>query len=244
MSINYSHLFLVLIFLIITPTNSEKEIKKITGNELDTQIKLASKSNTKLFLVFYVNNCFYCSHALKILTEKVIKNFKEKDKVNFCIIDLDDQKNIWTGLRFNISKIPYVVLIYKNKMYHYQREFEENSVINFIKEEKNIEDALTIPPPSTFLDKLYVVNKQINENISLFFEKYGIRKEISNKISYLIIISCFFLFAYIEIKIISLCGNIFQKKKTNVKKEEKDNNKNNTNNDNNTTKKTDKIKKE
>ena len=240
----YSHFFLILIFFIITPTNSEKEIIKINGNELDTQIKLATKTNYKLFLVFYVNHCIYCSHALKVLTEKIVKNFEEKDKIKFGIINLDEQKNVWNGLRFNITRIPYVILIYKNKMYYYPREFEEDSVMKFITEEKNSEDALTIPPPTTFFDELKAVNKQINENIITFFEKYGIRPEIASKISYLIIFFGFVLVAYMEFQIISLCANFFKKKKKIVAKEEKDNNKNNDDKDNNNTKINDKVKKE
>ena len=238
----YSHFFLLIIFLIITSTNSEKEIIKINGNELDSQIKLATKTNYKLFLVFYVNHCIYCSHALKVLTEKIVKNFEEKDKIKFGIINLDEQKNVWNGLRFNITRIPYVILIYKNKMYYYPREFEEDSVMKFITEEKNSEDALTIPPPTTFFDELKAVNKQINENIVTFFEKYGIRPEIASKISYLIIFFGFVLVAYMEFQIISLCANFFKKKKKIVDKKEND--KNNDNKDNNNTKINDKVKNE
>ena len=239
---NYSHFFLIIIFLIITPTNSEKEIIKINGNELDSQIKLATKTNYKLFLIFYVNHCIYCNHALNVLTEKIVKNFEEKDKIKFGIINLDEQKNVWNGLRFNITRIPYVILIHKNKMYYYPREFEEDSVMKFITEEKNSEDALTIPPPTTFFDELKAVNKQINENIVTFFEKYGIRPEIASKISYLIIFFGFVLVAYMEFQIISLCSNFFKKRKKIIDKKEND--KNNDNKDNNNTKINDKVKNE
>ena len=219
---NYSIIFLILIILIIS-SQSKKQIMLLDGDDLDSQINLSSKSNTKLFLIFFVEHCVYCTHALKILKEKIVKNFEDEDEISFGVVNLDDQKNVWTGLRFNISRIPYVILIEKEKMYYYQNAFEENLVMKFINEEKNIEDALDIPPPSNFFDKLKAVNKELSEKIGSFFEQFGLKKEFANKITYIVIILGFIIFVYIESKIISLCGSICRKNKQIIKDDKKDN---------------------
>ena len=228
---NYPYLILITILIIKTSTTqSKKEIMLLEGNQLDNQINLSNKQNTKLFLIFYVPHCLYCSHALKVLKEKIINKFEEEDNISFGVIDLENQNNVWIGLRFNITKIPYIILINKGKMHYYQNSFEENLVMKFLTEEKNGEDALDIPPPSTFFDKLKAVNKELTERIELFFEKLGLEKKFADKITYFVIILGFLIFIYIESKIISFCSNICAKKKNNISKSHKNNDDNiNTN---------------
>ena len=179
-------------------------------------------------MVFHVTHCYYCQHALQVLTENIVKNFDEDDPISFGIINLEDQKNIWTGLRFNITKIPYIILVDKNKMYYYQNSFEEKLVMNFIKEEKNIEDALDIPPPVGFFGKLNAAMNELNEKIEVILGKYGIKKEFSSKICYIIVIIIFILLFYFEYKVIEFAKSICCKKnknenkgKSQVKKNEK-----------------------
>ena len=88
----------------------------LEGDQLDSKIKLASETNFKLFLLFYVNNCEYCNMALKILKTQVIKNFEDEDEISFGSINLDEQKNVWFGLRFNVTRIPYIILIENKKI--------------------------------------------------------------------------------------------------------------------------------
>ena len=90
---NYSNIFLIIIILIIS-SQSKKQIMLLDGDDLDSQINLSSKSNTKLFLIFFVEHCVYCTHALKILKEKIVKNFEDEDEISFGVVNLDDQKNL------------------------------------------------------------------------------------------------------------------------------------------------------
>ena len=209
---------LILILSLIISIQSKKPIMVLEGDQLDYVIKNASYTNTKLFLIFYVPHCIYCKHALKVLNENIKNNFDEKDPISFGIINLENQTNIWTGLRFNITRIPYIILIENNKMYYYQNSFEEKSVMNFINEEKNIEDALDIPPPVGFFGKLKAAMKELNEKVELFLGKYGIKKEYSSKICYVIVILGFISLFFIEYHIIEFCKSLFRKKnKNNVK---------------------------
>ena len=188
------YIFFIIIILLIS-SQSKKQIMLLDGDDLDSQINLSSKSNTKLFLIFYVEHCIYCSHALKILKEKIVKNFEDEDEISFGVINLDDQKNVWTGLRFNISRIPYVILIEKDKMYYYQNAFEENLVMKFINEEKNIEDALDIPDDVGLSQKINFFMAGLIRQISDFFIRFGFNNNTSN------ILACVLLFIFLVIMI-------------------------------------------
>lgn len=229
------YFLLILTISLFTLIKSTKKIMILEENQLDTQIKLASETNHKLFLIFYVPNCMFCSHAVKSLKKEIVKRFEEDEKVSFGIVNLDNQKNAWVSLRFNISRTPHIILIDHNKMYYYQNAFEEESILRFIREEKNIEDGLDIPPPSTFFNKFNAAMKDLNERVEEFFSNYGLKKEFSSKITYVIIIITIISFIFIESLLIGFCKNLCFKKKQKIdeikkvieaKKEMKDKDKN------------------
>ena len=214
-NINKQIIFFASVFL-INNALSTKKIMILEGDQLDSQIKLANQKHNKLFLIFYVNNCQYCKMALKILKTQIIKNFEDVEEVSFGSIDLDQQKNIWIGLRFNITKIPYIILIENNKMFLYQKSFEANTVIEFIKEEKNIEDALDIPKEMTFLNKFKSAMEELSEKIEKVLEKFGMNKTWGIKLAYFFVIVGIISFFYLEKKLFDLCKYIFGEKNMNV----------------------------
>ena len=230
--INPYILFIILITL-FSNISSTKKVMILEADQLDSQIKIASESNYKLFLLFYANNCQYCTMALKILKNQIVKNFEDEDEISFGSINLDEQKNIWLGLRFNVTRIPYVVLIENKKMYLFNYNFDEKAVINFINEEKNIEDALDIPEEMTFFWKLKSAMDELNENIEKILEKFGVNKTFGMKLAYILIILAIILFLYLENKLIDCCRNYFCNKRVNINeiKNEDEINKNNDKNE-------------
>ena len=227
-------LFILLIFCLFQSTFSTKKIMIIEGDNLEIAIKNSIESKFKLFLIFHVHNCGYCTHALKILKEQIVTNFKEEEEIFFGSIDLDNQLNIWLGLRFNISRIPYIILIENNKIYHYESQFEESLVLKFINEEKNVEDGEDIPEPVTFKKKFQIAIKELTENIQGLMKKMGINFGWNSAMTYILLIIIFIIFVYVESKIIERCKHIFKFNKNNnnnvkkkVKNEEKKDSKNN-----------------
>ena len=217
-------LFIFLILCLFQQSFSEKKIMIIEGDNLDIAIKNSIESKFKLFLIFHVHNCAYCTRALKILKEQVVTKFKEEEEIFFGSIDLDNQTNIWIGLRFNITKIPYIILIENNKMYHYESQFEESLVLKFINEEKNIEDGEDIPEPVTFKKKFKIAVKELTENMQGLMKKLGINIGWNNAMTYILLILIFIIFVYVESKIIERCKRIFKLIKNNknyVKKKDK-----------------------
>ena len=214
MSLNLFNLFILISSLFISCL-STKQIMSLEGEELDLQIKSSMQSNFKLFLIFYVNNCQYCNMAIKILKNQIIKNYEDEDEINFGTINLDNQKNAWLGLRFNVTRIPYIILIERNKMYLFQKNFEEKGVINFINEEKNIEDAFDIPEEITFFSKFKAAMNELSSKIEKVLEMFGINKKWGIKLSYFVIIVGVISFIYLENKLIDYCKNSYKKKDNN-----------------------------
>lgn len=227
------YIILIILITLFSNISSSKKVMILEADQLDSQIKIASESNYKLFLLFYANNCQYCTMALKILKNQIVKNFEDEDEISFGSINLDEQKNIWLGLRFNVTKIPYVVLIENKKMYLFNYNFDEKAVINFINEEKNIEDALDIPEEMTFFWKLKSAMDELNENIEKILEKFGVNKTFGMKLAYILIILAIILFLYLENKLIDCCRNYFCNKRVNTNeiKNEDEINKNNDKNE-------------
>ena len=215
--INILHLLIFIFLTFFSQVNSKKQIMYLEGDQLDSQISLSTKTESKLFLVFYVKNCQYCTHALQILKNKIVKNFEDEDEIAFGSINLDEQKNIWLGLRFNVTRIPYIILIEKNKMYKYENTFEEELVMEFINKEKNIEDGDDIPPPTTFFSKFKAAMKELSEKVENVLIMFGLKKEWSSKITYFIIFFALCSFIYLENKLIDFCKNSFFRKNKNKK---------------------------
>ena len=243
--LNILNLF-ILLFL-FKFSHSKQNIFVLEGDSVELSINNAIEFNYKLFLIFHVRNCPYCAHALKVLKEKVIKHYdNDQNNIFFGSIDLNSQSNFWLGYRFNITKIPYIILIENKKMYHFESQIEESFLVKFINEEKNIEDALDIPEPLTFGRKLKVAVLELTEKIQFLLNKFGIKIPWNTTMTHIFLIISFGTFIYLETKMLYKCKNLckFHKNKNiKDKKEEKEKEKDNKK-DKNKSEKSDKLKKE
>ena len=205
--LNVLNIFILL--YLFESSYSKQNILILEGDSVDLSINNAIQYNYKLFLIFHVKNCPYCTHALKVLKDKVIKHYDDdQDKMFFGSIDLDNQSNVWLGLRFNITKIPYIILIENKKMYQFESQFEESLVVKFINEEKIIEDALEIPESVTFGKKLKVAILELTGRIQFLLKKYGIKIPWNNTMTQIFLIICLGAFIYVESIIIGFCKNL------------------------------------
>ena len=206
--------FLIVQFYLFELIYAEKKILIIEGDYLDKAIQNAISSKYKLFLIFHVQKCQYCTHALKVLKSQVVKNYEDDENIFFGSVNLDEQSNVWLGIRFNITKIPYIILIENKKMYHYESQFEESLVVKFINEEKNVEDGEEIPPAVTFKKKFDIAVEELTEVIQGYLNKYIGIKKWSSKMTCILLIFLFVCVIYIESRIISKCKNLckFNKK--------------------------------
>ena len=134
---------------------------------------------------------------------------------------MDRQSNVWLGVRFNITRIPFIILIENKKMYHFHNQFEESVVLKFIEDEKLIEDSMDIPENIGIANKANVIMRELTERIKtamlLLFDKYGIKIYWNNIMTYIFLVIILIIFIYLENKLIvgirKLCN--FDKLKNN-----------------------------
>ena len=207
----------------------------LEGDSFDKELQNSIEAKSKLFLIFYISNCPYCAHAIKVLKEDIIKNYEDEDEINFATVNLDKQSNIWLGVRFNITRIPYIILIEDKRMYLFQNQFEESVVLKFIEDEKNIEDSIDIPENVGIMNKANIIMHELTERIKktmeLLFDRFGIKIYWNNTMSYILLIVLLIFVIYLENKLILFIRQICkfdknQNTKAPEKKEDNDKEKN------------------
>ena len=231
--------FLLLIIFTLISYIFSKEIKIYEGDTFEQDLKNFIETKTKLFLIFFAKNCEYCSYSVRVLKELVVPHYENDNKISFGVINLDRKSNYWIGLKFNITHIPYILLIEDKKMYLFKDQFEERHVIDFINEEKNIEDAIDIPEDIGLYKKINFYMADIIQKTSDIFIKWGLSKFWSYTLSFILLILVFIYLVYLEHKLlnsvrqlISYCSKSKKKKdnniddnKDNIEENEKDKNK-------------------
>ena len=205
-------ILLIFLFSLFQLTYELKNIMILEGDSLDKAIQDSIEEKSKLLLIFYVNHCPYCAHSIKVLKEQIIKNFEDEEEINFGTINLDRQSNVWVGVRFNITRIPYIVLIENKKMYQFQSQFEESVVLKFIHDEKTIEDAIDIPDNVGWKIKSNIIMQELTERLKNFMQsllnKYGIKVQWNNTMTYIFLFFIMICIIYLENKLILLIKNL------------------------------------
>ena len=200
---NIFSLLITLLLILNISYISSKQIKIYLGDSFNQDLKTALETRSKLFLIFFAKNCEYCGYAVRVLKEKVVVHYENDNKITFGVVNLDRKDNFWIGLKFNITQIPYIVLIEEKKMYLFNEQFEEMNVVNFINEEKNIEDALDIPDDVSLMKKINFYMADIIQKTSDIFYKRGFSKFWSNIGALILLILAFLYLIYLEHKILS-----------------------------------------
>ena len=209
---------------------TSKEIKIYEGESFNQALQNAIESRKKLFIIFFARNCEYCGYSVRVLKERVVSHYENNDQISFGVVNLDRQSNFWIGYAFNVTQVPFIFLIEEGKMYRYKNQFEENDVIEFIEEEKNIEDALDIPEDVGIFKKITVFMANLVQRMSNFFIHHGFSETWSNILSFVLLIFFFINMIYLELrllnfikKLIELCKKRKSKEEKNEKKEIDDN---------------------
>jgi thioredoxin-related protein len=204
---NEFFLLIIFFFSLFHQTLEIKQIMIYEGDSFDTALQNSIEERKKLFVIFYINHCSYCAHSIKVLKEQVIKNYEDEDEIEFGSVNLDKQSNVWLGVRFNITKIPFIILIENKRMYKYPEQlFEESYVLNFINDEKNFEDSFDIPESVEWGTKLKIVliefTQKINENMQSILDKYKIGIQWNNTMTYILLALILIIFIFLESKLL------------------------------------------
>ena len=220
---NFLSLITFLLFLLKISLVTAKQIKILEGDLFNQELQNIIQSKSKLFLIFFARNCEYCGYSVRVLKERVVPHYEDDDEVSFGVVNLDRQSNFWIGLQFNITQIPYIILIENRKMYRFKEQFDESIVVQFINEEKNIEDAFDIPEDIGLYKKINFFMTGIIQKTSNIFNKLGFNNFWSNTFSIILLAIFFIYLVYLEHnllnwirKIVNFCLNRKKKKDNNI----------------------------
>ena len=204
---NASFLLVFFFFSLFHQTLEIKQIMIYEGDSFDTALQNSIKERKKLFVIFYINHCSYCAHSIKVLKEQVIKNYDDEDEIEFGSVNLDKQSNVWLGVRFNITKIPFIILIENKRMYKFREQlFEEPIVLKFINDEKNFEDSFDIPESVDWGTKFMIVfnefTQKIKEIMQSLLDKYKINIQWNNTLTYILLAFAIMILLFLEYKLL------------------------------------------
>lgn len=194
------YIFMVQILFILSKDflelNNESFNKLVESNKYD--------KNKKLLVIFYAKNCPNCEEAIKIISNDILKQYSYDNKIDFAKVDCDLKENIWLDMRFNITRIPYIILIKGNYFYELKSNYDKYELNNFINDRKDIRELKLIPNDTYLLEKQIIVFKyNINYITQYIYSHYGIN--ISDNIIIFILIILFILFLWLLKYLLVLC---------------------------------------
>jgi len=228
--------------------NQEKdtipEMIELNDSNIDSIIK--DGIYNRWFILCYLETCYHCQRARQVLDDILESgNYPVINNIKFAQIEV--QKNIKSNIRFNISKVPYIILVENNTMHELELYPSEKNLLNFIGTDfRNVTTDIK-PFPHMNIFKYYYaifdysvseIAKKINDYLktkNIFFEF----NSLTFILSYVILCSA------ISILLISAIMKCFTSKKNknkinklqikneNDREKEKDKEKENDNTNNN-----------
>ncbi len=199
---------------IIKELNNESFNRLIENNKFN--------KNKKLLVVFYTNTCEPCMEALNVVNNKILEEYKYNSDIDFGKINCDLKENIWLNIRFNITRIPYIIIIKGNYYYELNSNYDKYELKSFINDNKDKKDLLVIPDDiSIFQKRIYIISHFINYYNNIFKSNYNM--EINRNIIIFIFIifiililwllKCLFVFCCCNLCLGKIC-----KRKKEIKK--------------------------
>ena len=196
--------------------NQEKyavpEVIELNDSNIDSTIK--DGIYNRWLILCYIETCYHCKRARQVLNDILESgNYPVINNIKFAQIEV--HKNIKSNIRFNISKVPHIILVENNTMYELDLYPNEKNLINFIGTDfRNVTKDIR-PFPHMNIFKYYYaifdnsvteIVKQINDYLktkNIFFEF----NSLTFILSYVILCSA------ISIIFISTIMNCFSPKK-------------------------------
>ena len=163
----------------------------------------------KWCVIFYLKTCGHCKRA-KNARDKIFKKVSDP-KVRFA--QLETEENMITNLRFNVTAVPYIVLIENNSMLELEKYPNEENLLNFCQSNfSNFEKEIIPYPKPIGMGKVswIMFRETINGlvyQINNYLKKYGINYQL-NFNEFLILVVLFLVIGgFLEYYLLSLCLN-------------------------------------
>jgi len=131
----------------------KSEINILNDNNFDSLVK--NGKDNRWLIIFFIESCYHCERAIQVLKNILYKNqFSSVNNIKFGQIDIS--KNSKTNFRFNITEVPYIILIENNSMIELIDYPNERNFLNFM--ESNFSKWRNIfPMPKIGLFRYYYI---------------------------------------------------------------------------------------
>ena len=147
------------------------------------------------FILFYSRSCGHCKRAKKEIA-KIFNDYKNISNLRFA--QLEAYQNIMTNVRFNVSGVPYMVLVENQSIYEMELFPNYENLKNFIFTNfSEVEDELKpIPKKVKFAYVAWLILKQnldeLTNNINKFLKNRNIKFQF-NTLGFVILLICFII---------------------------------------------------
>ena len=99
----------------------------LTNSNFDNLVQ--NGNNNRWLIIFYTERCSFCKQ-IKTMINKIIEEKEFNYDIKFGKVDLET--NLKLQIRFNITRIPYIVLVNHNQMYEMKFLPTEQTFKNFV----------------------------------------------------------------------------------------------------------------
>ena len=147
------------------------------------------------FILFYSRSCGHCKRAKKEIA-KIFNDYKNISNLRFA--QLEAYQNIMTNVRFNVSGVPYMVLVENESIYEMELFPNYENLKNFIFTNfSEVEDELKpIPKKVKFAYVAWLILKQnldeLTNNINKFLKNRNIKFQF-NTLGFVVLLICFII---------------------------------------------------
>lgn len=154
-----------ILFLSIYCTLTFDNIFVLNDSTLQKTVFDPKENETEWILIFYAEGIETFISNLK----RTVGLYYEPKGNHFKFGDIDCSldENYFLTHRFNITTIPYIVLITEGRMYEYNGKMDPERVLDFIDSQKSINESLPIPPELSLW-------REIKIRLNLFLLQFGV----------------------------------------------------------------------
>ena len=217
-----------------TTTNSSEmntnetipEIMELYDSNFDQVIQ--NGNNNRWLILFYLQTCYHCYRARTVLNRILeLRDYKVINNIKFASVEVGI--NTKCDVRFNISGVPYIILVENNTMYELELYANEKNLIRFIETDfKNVTNELKPFPHMNILKYYYTLfYNSINyaaELINNFLNSKNINFKFTALTLFLSYILLCFAFCFSIIYLATKCTNSQKNNKIKNNSEKKNEN--------------------
>ena len=203
-------IFVLFSLVLINSINSSNDNDSVFVHELnDSNFDELVNNGVKnpWFVIFYINSCPHCKNA-KTSLDNISNNPDRISKTNIKLSMVDCDKNMFVCFRFNISRVPYTVILESNRMFEFSEYPSEENMIKFIREKKDKDNGLPIPKPVGYLEYFFrsledlvkILNKTLE---NCFNNNFGYKIDWRSEYTIVVLILALVVIVVLEVIILN-----------------------------------------